>query len=104
MLWKPAAAKHSSPYPRSDVPQLLLHRRAARYFDRLDARVKAQLRARLEALTRDPMAGPGIKPMAGEWKGFYRMRHGDLRIIYTLDPVHDAVVIAHIGPRGDVYK
>lgn len=104
MIWKPDAAKRSSPYLQPDVPQLLLHRRAARYFDRLDGRVKAQLRVRLEALIRDPLAMPGVKPMAGEWKGFYRLRHGDLRIIYTLDPAHDAVVIAHIGPRGDVYK
>ncbi len=66
--------------------------------------MKVQLRAKLEALARDPQAIPGVKPMQGEWKGFYRLRHGDLRVIYTLDPAHDAVVIAHIGPRGDVYK
>ena len=84
--------------------QIVLHRRAARYFERLDAKLQAQLRAKLEALQRDPLAMPGVKAMAGQWKGFYRMRHGDLRIIYTLDTSNRTVAVAHIGPRGDVYK
>ena len=50
------------------------------------------------------MAMPGVKAMVGEWKGFYRLRHGDLRIIYSLDMANQTVVVAHIGPRGDVYK
>ena len=52
------------------MAQLVLHRRAARYFERLDERLKAQLRARLEELARDPLAMAGVKPMAGEWRGF----------------------------------
>ena len=86
------------------MPQLVLHRRAAAYFDRLDERIKAQLRERLNALAADPYQAPGVKPMHGEWKGFYRVRHGDLRVIYTLDKEKDWLVVAHIGPRGDVYK
>jgi len=46
----------------------------------------------------------GVKPMAGEWAGFHRMRHGDLREIYMHDPSADTIIVAHIGPRGDVYK
>ena len=86
------------------MPQLVLHRRAARYFERLDERIKAQLREKLQAVAHDPMAMPGVKPMAGEWKGFFRLRHGDLRVIYTFDQPNDTVVVAHIGPRGDIYK
>lgn len=86
------------------MPEIVLHRRAARYFERLDERMKAQLRSKLEELGRDPLAMPGVKMMQGEWKGFYRLRHGALRIIYSLDPENDRVIIAHIGPRGDVYK
>jgi mRNA interferase RelE/StbE len=86
------------------MPQLVFHRRAARYFERLDGRTKAQLREKLEALASDPLAFPGVKPMAGEWQGFFRLRQGDLRVIYTLDLPQNLVVVAHIGPRGDVYK
>ena len=47
---------------------------------------------------------PGVKHMAGEWAGHFRLRHGDLRVIYLHDRAADALIVAHIGPRGDVYK
>ncbi len=84
--------------------RIVLHRRAARYFERLDAKLQTQLRAKLEAVGRDPLKMPGVKAMAGEWKGFYRIRHGDLRIIFTLETSERTVVIAHLGPRGDAYQ
>jgi mRNA-degrading endonuclease RelE of RelBE toxin-antitoxin system len=61
------------------MPKLLVHKRAARYIERMDTRIKAQLVAKLENLARNPGAMPGVKPMAGEWTGFFRLRHGDLR-------------------------
>ena len=86
------------------MPKVIVHRRAARYLERMDVRIKAQLKTKLEQLAQNPDAMPGIKPMAGEWVGFYRLRHGNLRVIYLYDRPGDAIVIAHIGPRGDVYK
>lgn len=86
------------------MSKLVVHERAARYVRRLDARTKAQLVAKLETLARNPSAMAGVKPMAGEWAGYHRLRHGDLRIIFFHDNTSDTVVIAHIGPRGDVYK
>jgi mRNA interferase RelE/StbE len=75
-----------------------------RYLKRMDSRIKTQLFGKLEELARDPAAMAGIKPMAGEWAGYYRLRHGDLRVIYLHDHAVDTIVVAHIGPRGDVYK
>ncbi|HUS34511.1 MAG TPA: type II toxin-antitoxin system RelE/ParE family toxin [Verrucomicrobiae bacterium] len=86
------------------MPQLVLHRSAAHYFERLDERIKAQVRAKLISLADSPFTAVGVKPMQGEWKGFYRLRHGDLRIIYTVDKATDRLIVAPIGPRGDVYK
>jgi mRNA interferase RelE/StbE len=86
------------------MPAIVVHRRAARYFERMVARVKRQLKAKLELLAQNPKAVPGVKRMAGEWEGFYRLRHGDLRVIYLHDLSADTIVIAHVGPRGDVYK
>jgi mRNA interferase RelE/StbE len=86
------------------MPRLIVHRRAARYLERMDARIKAQLKAKLEQLARNPAEMPGVKPMAGQWEGFCRMRHGDLRVIYFFDRSADTIVVAHIGPRGDIYK
>ena len=86
------------------MPKLLVHRRAARYLERMDARLKAQLVAKLELLAQNPTTMHGVKPMAGEWAGFFRLRQGDLRVIYFYDRLKDTIVIAHVGPRGDVYK
>jgi len=86
------------------MPKLVVHRRAARYLERMDAKIKAQLVAKLERLASNPGRMSGVKPMAGEWAGFHRMRHGDLREIYMHDPSADTIIVAHIGPRGDVYK
>jgi mRNA interferase RelE/StbE len=86
------------------MAKLVVHNRAARYIERMDARIKAQLVAKLEQLAKNPATMPGIKPMAGEWSGFYRLRHGDLRIIYLHDRANQTIVVAHVGPRGDAYK
>ena len=86
------------------MPKLLVHKRAARYLQRMDARIKAQLVTKLGELAQNPDAMPGIKPMSGDWAGHFRLRHGDLRVIYLHDRPADTIVIAHIGPRGDVYK
>ena len=86
------------------MPKLVVHRRAARYLERMDAKTKAQLAAKLERLASNPGEMSGVKPMAGEWAGFHRMRHGNLRVIYMHDRSADTIVVAHIVPRGDVYK
>lgn len=86
------------------MPKLVVHRPAARYFERMDERLKTQLKAKLEKLAQNPDAMPGVKPMAGEQAGFYLMRHGDLRVIYLHDRSADAIVTAHDGPRGNVYQ
>jgi len=86
------------------MPKLVVHKRAARYLQNMDVRIKGQLVAKLEELARDPDAMPGVKPMSGDWAGYYRLRHGDLRVIYLHDRKEDIIVIAHVGPRGDIYK
>lgn len=86
------------------MPKLLVHKRAVRYLQRLDSRIKAQLIAKLGELAQNPDAMPGVKPMSGDWSGHFRLRHGDLRVIYLHDRTADTLVVAHIGPRGDVYK
>jgi mRNA interferase RelE/StbE len=86
------------------MAKLLVHDRAARYVARMDVRLKEQLKAKLQALADDPNAMPGVKAMAGEWAGFLRLRHGDLRVIFFYDRLSDTIIVSHIGPRGDVYK
>jgi len=45
-----------------------------------------------------------IKKLSGELKGSYRLRTGDMRIIYSVDEEQNIVYIEVIGFRGDIYK
>ncbi len=70
----------------------------------MDGRIKAQLITKLEALAENPESAPNVKPMEGEFAGYFRLRHGDLRVIYHWDKEADTIVISVIGARGDIYK
>jgi len=86
------------------MARLVIHKRAARCLENMDSRVRGQLLDKLSELAADPAAAPGVKPMHGEWKGYFRLRHGDWRVIYLWDRKTDTVIIAHAGTRGDIYK
>ena len=86
------------------MPRLIIHKRAARYLGTMDARIRGQLLDKLVSLAAAPATMPGVKPMSGESRGYFRLRHGDWRVIYLWDQVADAVIIAHVGPREDIYK
>jgi len=42
--------------------------------------------------------------MKGDWEGFYRLRVGRVRLIFTVDIASNDVEVYAIGNRGDVYK
>jgi len=57
----------------------------------------------LVALTRYGETGEGdIKALSGEWDGYFRLRVGDFRVIFRI--ASDAVVIARVRHRSDVYR
>ena len=85
------------------MPKLVVHKRAAKYLDRMDRRMKEQLLQKFAELAIDPDNMSGIKPMSGEWAGFHRLRQGDFRVIFLYDRSEDTVIISHVGPRGDIY-
>ena len=80
------------------------HRRARHYFKRLQAPVQTAIKEKLKKLAEDPENYPDVKPMEGKWAGFYRIRHGSLRIIYLHNLEKDLVLVTHIASRGDIYK
>ena len=45
-----------------------------------------------------------IKKMKGDWEGFYRLRVGKNRIIFTVYIESGDIEVYIIGSRGDVYK
>ncbi len=81
-----------------------LSRKAAKFYQKADTATVRRLNAAFERLAKDPLHHYNIKPLCGELQGSYRLRVGDIRIVYSVD---DSVKIVHIeviGCRGDVYK
>jgi len=44
------------------------------------------------------------RKLEGIWRGYYRLRTGDMRIIIRADFKNRCIYVKKIGPRGDVYK
>jgi mRNA-degrading endonuclease RelE of RelBE toxin-antitoxin system len=44
-----------------------------------------------------------IRPFTGQLKGFYRLRSGDLRIIFEFDWTEKRIGILAIVPTGNAY-
>lgn len=51
-----------------------------------------------------PFTELDIKKMKGDWEGFYRLRVGKNRIIFTVEIESRDIEVYVIGSRGDVYK
>lgn len=51
-----------------------------------------------------PFTELDIKRMKGDWKGYYRLRVGKNRVIFTVDFNSRDILIYAIGSRGDIYK
>jgi mRNA interferase RelE/StbE len=45
-----------------------------------------------------------IRKLKGEWKGFYRLKIGQIRVIFSIDDKNKILKVHEIGFRGDVYK
>lgn len=44
------------------------------------------------------------KPLSGEFKGLFRLRVGDYRVIYSVDSSSRRINILLVGHRRDIYK
>lgn len=58
---------------------------------------------KIDSLKTNPRPG-GVEPLKGEWKGFYRVRAGDYRVIYTIQDEKLLILVVKVAKRGEVYK
>ena len=66
---------------------------------------KSQISRILNKIDNDLANNPGKdKELTGEFKGFYSYRVGDYRVIYTIFPSTETILILRIGHRKEVYK
>jgi len=75
-----------------------LEKAAQKFLDKQDKQQRIRL---YRAIYKLPY-GKDIKKLKG--CGFYRLRVGDCRIIYSIDETVRIITIENIDNRGDVYK
>ena len=55
-------------------------------------------------LNKNPVFGPDIKHLKGEFSGLYRCRIGDYRLFYHVDLENNVVTVVDFRHRKDAYK
>jgi mRNA interferase RelE/StbE len=58
--------------------------------------------ARIQTLNRDPRP-PGCEKLAG-YEPRYRIRHGNYRVVYSIDDAQRVVTIFKVGHRREIYR
>jgi mRNA interferase RelE/StbE len=84
--------------------EIELSRKAAKFYQKADTATVRRFHAAFDRLAEDPFNHNNIKPLSGELQGSYRLRIGNIRIIYSINDTIKIVYIEVIGFRGDVYK
>jgi len=69
----------------------------------LDLRVARRVREKLEWLAEN-FDNIAPEPLHGEWRGFFRLRVGDWRAIYTVDKEQRLIIVHAVGHRSSIYK
>jgi mRNA interferase RelE/StbE len=91
--------------------KLRFSKSAVKFLEKLDAKNINRIREKLAGLLHlideqgvIPFAELDIKKLKGDWDGFFRLRVGKIRIIFTVDSDANELLVYEIDFRGDVYK
>jgi mRNA interferase RelE/StbE len=87
-------------------------KRAVKFLKKLDAQSAEkvrqkilQLQSMLEAEGVIPFTELDIKKLKGQWDGYFRLRVGQIRVIFTIiDGEIEILLIQDIGFRGGIYN
>jgi mRNA interferase RelE/StbE len=80
---------------------ILLTKSAARELERVPAKVRQRIVARIGALAENPRP-VGAEKLSGDDK--YRIRQGDYRILYEIVDAELVVTVVRVGNRREVYR
>jgi mRNA interferase RelE/StbE len=76
---------------------------AAKSFAKLDKPLRLRISGAIELLAVDPRP-PAAKMLRGDEQGWWRVRVGDYRIVYTITDGRLSILVLRIGHRRDVYN
>lgn len=76
---------------------------AATFFEEADGPLQRKLDRCFAQLAAEPHRHPNIKMLSGQYKGLFRYRVGDWRVIYEIRPPSQVIVL-DIAHRREVYE
>jgi mRNA interferase RelE/StbE len=82
--------------------QVKLSKQAVKMIKKLNEPVLSKVKSKLKSLENWPIKAD-VKAMKGNYKGYYRLRIGNIRVIFYPDPKSKVIYIDAIGFRGDMY-
>ena len=90
---------------------LKFRKNAIKFLESLDEKTREKVRQKLKILVYSvqdkaviPFNDLDIKRIKGNWEGFYRLRIGKIRVIFTVDLTSENIEVYRIGFRGDIYQ
>jgi mRNA interferase RelE/StbE len=83
--------------------QLQISRTAKRDLSRLDQPIAKRIMNKLFDLASNAETTSHFA-LSGEWKGLYRIRIGDYRVIYDLNKDKLVILVIAVGHRRNIYK
>jgi len=85
-------------------------KKSTKFLEKLDEKNKEKIRLKIRSFVLSleegiiPFRELDIKKLKGEWRDFYRMRLGNIRIIFRIDIEKNKLIIYEIDHRGSAYK
>lgn len=65
--------------------------------------IRVNIFKRIDKLATNPRP-PGVEPLGGADEGYYRIRHGNYRIVYSIEDKKLIILIVRVVHRKEVYK
>lgn len=84
--------------------KVVLSERGDRSLKRLSSRDRERIIKKLVILKQFSKKTPNIKRLEGCLKEIYRLRVGDMRVIFALDEENKTIWILEAGYRGGIYR
>lgn len=85
--------------------EVVLHREAVKALERLPEAYRRRVAEALDAMERDPFsAASDICKLRGELEGLWRLRLGDVRVVFAVDAGARRVFVEGISFRGSAYR
>lgn len=81
--------------------EIILKNPAKKFIRRLDDNIKKRIIKKIKSIREYPYSGIRL---GGNFKGLWKLREGDYRIIYQIEKNKLIIYVVNIGHRKNIYK